>query len=114
MIIRAVSDSPPSATANPAAQTGSMAMITAARLASRWAWAQVCSQHGQRPGGHREVDQDQPVRGLPGSVIPAGWPAAGSTAARAQTAVMVTIWTSDRVSAVAAVLILPRATMCAA
>ena len=49
MIIRPVRLSPPKTTANAAAQTGSMAMITAARDASTRAWAQVCSSMVSAP-----------------------------------------------------------------
>jgi hypothetical protein len=47
--IRQVIDSPPNATAKAAAQTGSMAMITAAREASTLACAQVCSSMVRAP-----------------------------------------------------------------
>ena len=45
----AVTRSPPSATANAAAQTGSMAMTTAARDGATWAWAQVWSTMASAP-----------------------------------------------------------------
>ena len=49
MIIRPVRLSPPKATAKAAAQTGSMAMITAAREASTRACAQVCNSMVRAP-----------------------------------------------------------------
>ena len=61
MIIRAVMLSPPSATANAAAHTGSIAMITAARDGSMCAWAQVCNTIVKRAGDQREVNHHKPV-----------------------------------------------------
>ena len=61
MTIRTVTLSPPKATAKAAAQTGSMAMITAARGGSIRAWAQVCSTMVERACDEREVEHDEPV-----------------------------------------------------
>ena len=71
--IRTVSDSPPNSTAKKAAKTGSSVMTIAARVAVRWAWAQVCAQSATGPG------DDAPCRAVEahcppdwGSAIAAG------------------------------------------
>ena len=48
--IRTVSDSPPNSTAKNAAQTGSMVMMTAVRVAESWDCAQVCAKIARAPG----------------------------------------------------------------
>ena len=111
MIMRAVMLSPPSATANAAAHTGSIAMITAARDGSICACAQVCSTMVSALAIKARYSTTSQSCRLSGSWMPGADPAAGQSAATAVTNVIMDSCTTLRLSVVSRVLNRPRATM---
>src|SRR5829696_128459 len=114
MIMRTEIFSPPRAIANAAAQTGSMAMITAALNDSTRACAQVCSTMVRAPATTARYTTINQSREVPGSWIPGREREVGTAAATVQTAVMISSCTTLKLTAAPGSLSLPSATMCPA